>query len=86
MQALSNFLKGNSLAKPITVTNPISDNQEKPTLNSTNMRKSPKKVNMSPIKDTKHVSKLRGRGRGRGSKGNANKDFMYACVTIIINI
>lgn len=50
------------------------------------MRKSPKKVNMSPIKDTKHVSKLRGRGRGRGSKGNANKDFMYACVTIIINI
>lgn len=82
LQALSNFLKGNSLAKPSTVT----DNQEKPTLNSTDMRKSPKKVNTSPIKDTKPLSKSRGRGRGRGSKGNANKDIpcIYACVRVIV--
>lgn len=70
---MSNFLKGNCVNKPRTVT-PIPDNQEKPTLNSTDMKNSPKKVNMSPVKDTKPLSKSRGRGRGRGSKGNPNKD------------
>lgn len=78
---MSNFLKGNSLAKPSSVTKSVSDNQEKSTLNSTDMKKSPKKVNMSPVKDP--PSKSRGRGRGRGSKGNPNEEkTKYVCVII----